>query len=67
MMFDDWFIIALSVVVGLWFTLKERFTYRDPRIFQHGGVYVKVWDKWYRVFATEDARMKKFRGDDEDQ
>lgn len=27
-----------------------RFVFRSPRIFRHGGLYLQVWGRWYRVF-----------------
>jgi hypothetical protein len=60
---DEILILVICICVGLYFTFQHRFAFRSPKIFQHGGVYVKVWDKWYRVFAVEDPRMKRFRGD----
>lgn len=26
-----------------------RLTYRTPKLFFHAGIYLKVWDKWYRI------------------
>ena len=29
-----------------------RVLYRSPKLFRHAGVYLKLWDKFYRVFKV---------------
>lgn len=26
-----------------------KLAYRSPKIFKHGGLFLRVWDKWYRI------------------
>lgn len=33
-----------------------RLAYRSPKIFRHGGWFLRVWGKWYRVIAVHDNR-----------
>jgi hypothetical protein len=62
---DDIIVVIAFVVLFLYLALKDRFVYRSPKLFKHGGVYLKLWSKQYRIFATEDDRLKRFHGDDE--
>lgn len=34
------------------------FAWRSPKLNRFGGLYIRVWGKWYRVFAWQDARTK---------
>lgn len=36
-----------------------KVAWRSPKIFRHGGVWLQVWGKWYRVFAANDDRLKE--------
>lgn len=26
-----------------------KIAYRSPMFFTHGGIYLNIWDKWYRI------------------
>lgn len=62
---DNIIIALVLIVLALYLAFKDYFVYRSPKLFKHGGLFLKLWGKHYRVFATEDPRLKKFRGDDE--
>lgn len=34
-----------------------KLTYRSPKLFKHGGVWLRLWGKWYRVYAVKDKRL----------
>jgi hypothetical protein len=63
---DDIIIYFALLILALYLAFKDYFVYRSPKLFRHGGVYLKLWGKQYRIFAAEDARLKKFHGDDEE-
>jgi hypothetical protein len=62
---DDIALYVVLLIAALYFAFRDRFVYRSPRMFRHGGLYLKLWGKQYRVFSTEDPRLKSRDGDDE--
>ena len=36
-----------------------KFAFRSPKLFKHGGLYLKVWGKWYRIYKVEDGRLER--------
>ncbi len=31
-----------------------KLTYRTPKLFTHGGIWLQAWGKWYRIFRIGD-------------
>lgn len=40
---DDMFLWSVLLGVAAYFAFRDRFVYRSPRLFRHGGVYLKLW------------------------
>lgn len=36
-----------------------KLAYRSPKLFKHGGWYLRVWGKWYRIIKTKDGRLDR--------
>lgn len=34
-----------------------KLVYRSPKFFKHGGIWLQVWSKWYRLYAMADKRL----------
>lgn len=31
-----------------------KLAYRSPRFFKHGGLFLRLFGKWYRIIKVED-------------
>lgn len=38
-----------------------KITYRSPKIFKNGGIWLHIWNKWYLIYRVSDKRLDSFK------